>query len=108
MPICCTVSSFCPAAGDAAKLFGTALLGRPLAYALNRGESERVKLLRRGTNVQPPAVAVLYDGWVTKSGSVLTTDVFIPTWPDNGNITAFHSDHIHPVHALCVRACDQN
>lgn len=50
-------------------------------------------ILRRGQNVHPPAVGVVYDAWVTKAGSVLGDDVFISMWPDTFNLTEFRHQY---------------
>jgi hypothetical protein len=52
-----------------------------------------VATVRRGWNVDPPAVAVVFNGWVTKTGSVLGDDVFAPMWPDTENITSFREQY---------------
>jgi hypothetical protein len=52
-----------------------------------------VATVRRGWNVDPPAVAVVFNGWVSKTGSVLGDDVFAPMWPDTENITSFREQY---------------
>ena len=85
-----------PSAREAAAIYSAHRLAKPLGLALNRSDWEQVKRFQRGANTLPPAVAVIYDGWVTRSGSVLNTDVFIPTFPDSTNLTVFHRDFFLP------------
>jgi hypothetical protein len=85
-----------PSVREAATVYLTQRLAKPLGLALNRSDWEQVKRFQRGVNTLPPAVAVIYDGWVTRAGSVLNTDVFIPTFPESTNLTTFYRDFFLP------------
>lgn len=52
-----------------------------------------MKRLRRGQNVRLPYVAVAFNAFVTKQGSVLTDDVLAPLWPDSSKLEGFLKDH---------------
>lgn len=49
--------------------------------------------LRRGSNCELPSVGIIFDGYVTKHGSVLSKDVFLPQWPDNVNLDSLLSEY---------------
>jgi hypothetical protein len=71
---------------------------------LRRVQYNDVTILRRGQNVHPPAVGVVYDAWITKAGSVLGDDVFISMWPDTFNLTEFRHQYF-PTAKNQVGAC---
>ncbi|ELR21725.1 uncharacterized protein ACA1_384600 [Acanthamoeba castellanii str. Neff] len=85
---------FYPSIGPALALYRTKKdVLKPLVAAFQKEEYNDVTILRRGQNVHPPAVGVVYDAWITKAGSVLGDDVFISMWPDTFNLTDFRHQY---------------
>jgi hypothetical protein len=80
----------------AAAEYNTRKISKQLGQAINKSDWEMVSRLRLGVNVRPPSVGIIYDGWVTKSGSVLSSDRFLPHWPDSSNVTRFNLEVFPP------------
>jgi hypothetical protein len=53
-----------------------------LGVAMANNNWERLNEVRRGNNIGPTEVGVIYNAWVTRQGTIFSPGIFIEAWPD--------------------------
>jgi hypothetical protein len=55
---------------------------RVLGAAMAANDWGKLNDARRGANLSPPEIGIIYNGYVTKQGSVFSSGLLIEAWPD--------------------------
>jgi hypothetical protein len=73
---------FYPNMSEVGKRISGNNFARVLAVEMANNNWDRLNEVRRGNNLGPTEVGIIYNAWVTRQGTVFSPGLFIEAWPD--------------------------
>lgn len=73
---------FYPNMTEIGKLVTGNHMARLISGWMMNNERDKFDQVRRGTNMVPPELAIIYNGYITQKGTIWNTDIVIEAWPD--------------------------